>query len=76
MAKKKIETLRDIFDLAGSSTQLAAKLNLHAFSVENWRRNGVPFKYWEPLIKMLGITPTDLHVVGKACREHTYGEKE
>lgn len=76
MKKKKVENLKDIFEIAGSSTQLAATLHLHTQTVENWRRNGVPAKYWLPIMEVYGITAEQLHMVGVACRKHTYGDKE
>lgn len=64
-----IKFLQDIFELANGSTQLAAKLNLNAFTVENWRRCGIPQKYWDALYKFYGLSPGELYTVSKACRE-------
>lgn len=76
MAKKKIETLQDLFERAGSSSHIAVALGLHAFTVENWRRNGVPHKYWDPIMEKYNVSAAELHIVGKACRAHTYGNKK
>lgn len=64
-----ITSLQDIFDAAGSSTKLAAKLDLHAFTVENWRRCGIPQKYWDILLELYDITPAELYAVSKNCRK-------
>lgn len=63
-----ISCLQDIFDLAGSSTKLAAQLDLHAFTVENWRRAGIPQKYWDTLFELYGILPAELYSISKKCR--------
>ncbi len=64
-----ITSLQDIFDAAGSSTKLAAALDLHAYTVENWRRCGVPQKYWDAMFQLYQITPAELFSVTKACRK-------
>lgn len=64
-----VRFLQDIFDLAGGSTQLAAKLNIHAFTAENWRKRGIHHKYWDTLYKLYGLTPAELYTVSKKCRE-------
>lgn len=66
---KPVKCLHDIFELAGSSTKLAAELDLHAYTVENWRRCGIPIKYWDKMYSLYGITPGELHSVTKACRK-------
>lgn len=71
---KPIKYLEDVVQLAGSTTKLAAQLGLHAITVENWRRCGIPQKYWGKLYDLYGITPGELHYVWKRCREHTYGK--
>lgn len=65
---KSIKYLQDVMDLAGGATKLAAQLDLHAFTVENWRRCGIPQKYWDVLYKLYDLTPAELFTVSKACR--------
>lgn len=66
---KQVQFLSDLFALAGTSTKLAAALNLHAYTVENWRRAGVPRKHWDKLHELYGVTPAELHLLSKNCRK-------
>lgn len=68
-AVTEVRCLQDIFDIAGSSTKLAAALEVHAFTAENWRRTGIPQKYWEKLYSLYGISPVELHSVYRSCRK-------
>lgn len=67
--KRPLKYIQDLFDLAGTSTKLAAALELHAYTVENWRRTGVPIRYWDKLHDLYGILPAELYVIRKSCRE-------
>lgn len=64
-----IKKLQDVFEVAGGSTKLAATLNLHAYTVENWRRAGIPMRHWDTLFDLYGITPAELFYVTKVCRD-------
>lgn len=66
---KQIRYLQDIFELAGGSTKLAARLNVHTYTVENWRRTGIPQKYWEAICKHYDVSPGELFQVYKSCRK-------
>lgn len=66
---KTLKTLQDIFEIAGGSTKLAAQLDIHAYTAENWRKSGIPQKYWDTLHRLYGITPAELYVVSKNCRK-------
>ena len=66
---RQLKYLQDLIDLAGSTTKLAAQLNLHAVSVEYWRKAGVPQKYWDQLFELYGITPAELNAITRQCRK-------
>lgn len=66
---QKPKNLQDIFDRAGSSTKLAAALNIHAYTAENWRRCGIPQKYWDKLKLLYGLSPDDIFNVNKTCKQ-------
>lgn len=54
----KINYVQDIFALAkGGVTEVAYKLGLHARTVEMWRKQGIPDKYWKGLDDLYGIKP-------------------
>lgn len=63
-----VKCLEDVFLAAGSATKLAAKLDLHANTVEAWRRAGIPTKYWDKIHELYGFTPGELYMLSKACR--------
>ena len=69
--QKPIKNIQDIYSLAGGSTKLAAKLGLHAYTVENWRRAGIPLKYWDTLYNLYGVSPAELHSLYKRIRAAT-----
>lgn len=70
--RKKITCIQDLFELAGGSVRLAAFLQKHfptmsQWTVERWKKIGIPQKYWEYLIKEYDITPAELfHISNKA----------
>lgn len=64
--------MQDIYDLAGSSTKLAAILDLHAYTVNNWKKIGIPAKYWEKLYELYGLSPAELYSLSKKCREQYF----
>lgn len=49
-------TIQELFNKAGGAWKLAGEYNVHQFTVERWARNGIPPKYWMPLIKKYRIT--------------------
>ena len=75
-SNSQVKCLQDVFDLAGSSSKLAAQLDLHAFTVENWRRSGIPQKYWDRLHELYGITPAELYIVSKVARNKIVNPKK
>jgi hypothetical protein len=61
----KIKNVDDIFELAGGSVHLASKLDLHQTTVLQWRKIGVPIKYWAAIIEWLKVSAQDLFVVSE-----------
>jgi hypothetical protein len=61
----KIKTIDDLFDLAQGSVQLAAKLNLHQTTVIQWRKIGIPIKYWSKIMDFLKVSVEDLYRVSE-----------
>ena len=60
-ARGKIEYMQDLFALAGGSTKFAAMLDLSAWCVENWRKRGIPFKYWPTIVDKLNVSSAELY---------------
>lgn len=54
------KNIEDIFTKFNGPIYLAAALNLHQWTVERWRKTGIPQKYWNFLIKKVDITPGEL----------------
>ena len=71
-----ITCIQDVFDAAGSTTKLAAALDLHANAVEFWRRAGIPTKYWDKLFELYMITPAELFTVTKNARRMVTSPKK
>lgn len=70
-AKKRqpFKFIQDLYTAAGGATKLAAELDLHAATVENWKRAGIPTKYWEQLFNLYDILPMESYLITKACRK-------
>jgi hypothetical protein len=46
-------TVHDILESCGGQAAVAYKLGgLHTHTVERWKRNGIPSKYWALLVKL------------------------
>lgn len=75
--KATINTIQDVFDWidrrvkgnSGGSTKLAMALGLHTYTVEGWRRHGIPQKHWMEIIEQFNLTPAELYVVSRKCKE-------
>lgn len=72
-----IETIEDIFNIAGGEQDLAAALDVHQVTAEGWRKYGIPIKYWEKIYSLWGITPGELYSITQKCRNrvNSYGRK-
>lgn len=58
---KQLKTIQDLFDLAGNCQRIAADLNVHQYTVERWRKTGIPAKYHEILAELYGAFPIELY---------------
>lgn len=61
----KIKSVDDLFELAQGSVHLASHLNVHQTTVLQWRRIGIPIRYWSRIIEWLKVTPNDLHNISE-----------
>ena len=68
MAKKKLSSIVDLIDLAGNTTKLAASLEITAHTVEKWKINGIPIKYWDALIEEYAVTADELLNITRNCK--------
>lgn len=64
MSKNNIETL-----LETSSALIASKISAHQISVQRWKKQGIPWKYWDFLIKTFKITLEELHEFNKSPKD-------
>lgn len=63
MNKNDLKTLID-----KNAALIASKLELHQTSVDRWKDQGVPWKYWDALIKHFNLTLEELHTYNKKVR--------
>lgn len=66
----KIKKIVDIFERAGGSVHLAARLDLHQTTVLAWERSGIPIRYWSKLIDDYKLTPVDIYTASKHALEN------
>lgn len=59
--KKKLSTVKELFELAGGSVHVASALNMNQWSVNRWEWRGIPHKMWPQIMKILNVTATELH---------------
>lgn len=62
-------TIQDLFDKAGGAWKLAGELNIHQWSVERWKKNGVPYKHWDYLNKRYKVARSDLDEMSRKVRK-------
>lgn len=64
-----IKSIEDLFYNAGGSVHVAALLNVNQWTVERWRRLGIPDTYWPQLTEKLGYSKEVLAAISnKAIR--------
>ncbi len=67
--KSLIDNIGDVYALADySPRKLGKALGVTWWTVENWRFNGIPTKYWDKLYEIYGLSPAELHSISKKCR--------
>lgn len=65
MKKTEIKTIQDLCDYVGNIQRLAADLNVHQYTVERWRRTGIPAKYHGLLVTLYDIKPIEIVSINK-----------
>lgn len=55
-----VKKVFEIIENAGGSIKLAYELNVHQYTIERWKRFGIPPKYWSFLQKKYGVTASEL----------------
>lgn len=64
-SKIRIKTVFDLLESVGGAARLAARLEIHQFTVDRWIKNGIPVKYWEQIIKLSGVSAETLYAVSR-----------
>lgn len=58
--------LNDLFARAGTAARLAVALDIHPFTpMYQWKKSGIPVKYWEAIIKHCDVTPAELYAINQ-----------
>lgn len=68
MVKKVFEVIEN----AGGSLKLAYELKLHQYTVERWKKHGIPIRYWEHLEKKYGYEPGEIQMINRKLREQKF----
>lgn len=66
--RPEIKSLDDLFFLAGNAALFAGKLNVHQFTVERWREQGIPKKYRIPIVELFNISLAELDHLDRKLR--------
>lgn len=66
--RQKIETVQQIFDLAGGTMKLAIALNDSQANIQQWKHQGIPRKRWSNLIDLLGLTVEEIFQADELAR--------
>lgn len=67
-----MKNINELFIKAGGPARIAVAFDLHQYTIERWRKHGVPVKYWDKLQKLYGITPAELYTIGQAIKKSKY----
>lgn len=59
----------DLIAKAGTEERLACLFGFHTYTIQRWRKIGIPNKYWEILIKKFNLTPAELHSLNENVRK-------
>lgn len=64
-----MKELEEIFKRLGGPTQVALDLKCHQFTIERWRKQGIPQKHWDFLLRKLkDISVADLYTINKRIK--------
>lgn len=61
-------TIQELFEKAGGSWKLAGAIGVHQWTVERWKRSGIPYKHWLFLQQYCKVTPNDLDQINRKIR--------
>ena len=62
---KEIKSLQELFELCGGASKIAFEIGIHQFSVERWRKTGIPAKHWPVLFRLSDATPAEVYSLNK-----------
>ena len=54
---KTINSVEDFFAQAGGAVHIAAALDLNQWTVERWKKHGIPGRHWSKLVQTYDIAP-------------------
>lgn len=60
-----MKDLKELFQKAGGSIQLAASLGLNQWTVERWLKVGIPIKYWDTVMKYTSLDASQIYELNK-----------
>jgi hypothetical protein len=64
-----LEKVEDLFALAGGPGRLAVAVDRHQWTVERWRKSGVPYECWVDIIRTYDVTPDELFVITEHAKQ-------
>lgn len=71
-----MKTVGEFIEHVGGSLKLAVKFQVHQYTVDRWRINGIPQKYWAALCKSYKVTPGDLYIMSRNSKRVKQMEAE
>lgn len=61
-------TIQELFDRAGGAWKLAGEIGVHQWTIERWKKSGIPFKHWETLEKKYKVSANDLAEMSRKAK--------
>jgi len=61
-------TVSDIIDACGGDDALGKALGKHRTTINNWRRKGIPDRYWAKVMALTGATEAELLAANRCAR--------
>ena len=56
-------TMDELFEFFGGANAFSGKLGLHQYTVDRWKKYGIPQKYWEQIANETNLTVQDIFYI-------------
>jgi len=58
--RRELKCFDDLCDFAGNGALLAGHLNVHQYTMDRWKKNGIPYKYLKQITEICNVSLAEL----------------